>query len=81
MVHEKEGVGFKVLVNCGSEVLSEVAFDVSVDCSATEGQNGHFPRFQNLLLAVELIDDQKGEGVGGEGERVVVGRFNGFAVK
>lgn len=81
VVLEEEGVGFYVLVNGVSEVFGQVALDVGVDCRPREGQHGHFPSLEVLVLPVELVGDHEGEGVRGEGEGVPVGCFHCLAVE
>lgn len=81
IINKKESVGFEILIDGCSKMLSEMSFNISIYSSASECQKWHFSSFEIFLLTIELVDDKEGECVGGKGERMMIWRFDSFAVK
>jgi len=64
-----------------SQVFCEMALDISINCSATKCQKGHLSSFEVLMLAIKLVDHQKGKSMSGESEWVLVRGFDSLSIK
>ena len=81
VVVEEQGIRLQVLVDREFEVLGQVAFDVSVDCSPAKCKNRHLSSLEVLLLPVELAAQQKCKRRGGHCQDVAIWRFDGLPVE